>query len=306
MRYCIYCGRMLEDDEECTCDDAVRKKQQNSNFENFQNAGQSQDFQNAGQSQNFQNAGHTVFHTALHNVIPFLKALVKAPAAAITTCVDNHDLPLACIIYIMNILSLILCEIITVSKLMNLFSSITSFLSLTGQNLIKVSYGWIILCSFLFAIVKIVIPVVLLYLACICFKSKHSLKQVIAGGCSLFVYPTICNLLASVLIFLSPIVAVCVLVIGNLAYLMMFFFTLKTILHKDDNSIFLLTSVLLVSLLNILVTLSVLKLSFSFSTKMVRYNESAYGGIINSYDSYYDDDSSDEDFWDSYGDYFGE
>lgn len=353
MKYCKYCGRQLQEDEMCTCEDAVQKQKEAASeaamtttinpyaptdsskpasyeddttlpeaavsspepssqpvmAESLQigeDNTKKQDSSGPDVSQSASNQGTansetadpgpkvkktvdlSIFKTALSNIIPYLKAFVKAPASAITVSAENTDLPLAGIIYAIYCISLILCETLGFSRFWKALSPITTLFSFGGSSLVKVSYPWLILCALLTGILLLAITNLVLIIIGICYHSKYNFKQILAGSCGIYIYPTICFLLATIVMFLSVPAACFLLSIGYVAYLIVSYFTIKTLFQKNENSPFLFVSIVLVTALCVLTTVTALKLSAAFSNKVIKantdyYNENNIGNLFQYY-----------------------
>lgn len=326
MNYCKYCGKPLNEQGICTCEDARKEQeamdssaattvdeiQSDDNMESFDDAKTAQTNANptsetfstqetTANDTNTDSHAHktNVFKTAFKNVVPFLKALVKSPASTIHTCAENADLPLAGLLYGFYVIAIMLCELCSVSKIMKFIHTITSLFTWTGESILKVSYPWLIVSSILVGISTIVITNLILLLLGFCFHNTYKAKQTLAASCAIFVYPTISYLLAAIFMFISVPIGIVILSIGNITFLFMFFYTMKTLFKKDDDSSFLLIAMLLVAVVSIVTTFCSVKLIASFSNKLVKTNTSSY---LNDND-YYEDE---EDFYsdDYYNDYF--
>lgn len=336
MNYCKYCGKPLNEQGFCDCEDARKERETmdssaattvdeilyDGSMESFEDAkasetnpsspieasmNENQDFNQWTTDSNTTNTNShehkpNVFKTALKNVFPFLKALVKSPANTIHTCAENVDLPLAGLVYGFYVIAILLCVLSSVSNFMKLINTITSLFTWTGERIVKVSYPWLIVSSILIGILMIVITNIILLLFGFCFHNTYKVKQTLAASCAIFVYPMISYLLTAIFMYISVPAGILILSIGNITYLFMFFYTMKTLFKKNDNSPFLLIAMLLVAIVSLITTFGAVKLTTSFSNKLIKTNTSSYRNDYFNND-YYEED---EDYYsdDYYSDYF--
>ena len=254
-------------------------------------------FKETGPTPNSKQGKGTVLKTALKNVFPFIKASIKTPGNTLHTSAENTDLPLAGIFYVAYCCSWILFLMLAFSKLANLVSGMSYLILGFTQSYVKISYFYAALIALIISLIFVVVTN--LFMICLGFitHSKYNFKQIIAASAGIFVFPTICFLLASILIFISIPISICVLIVGNIAYMILFFYTGKTLFQKNDNSSFLWVMILLTAVLSIITTFCTFKVSLSFSSKLVR-TESSFDNLFgNDYDDSYDD------YDDSYDDY---
>lgn len=251
--------------------------------------GNANDFTQAGPTPKQKTAKNSVFSTALKNIFPFIKAFVKTPSNALHTSAENTDLPLAGIFYALYCISWILFQVFAFSKLFGLFSGVTnSLIGFTGSY-IKISYPYVIIVGLISSLLLVVITNVFMIFLGLITRSKYNFKQIVAASSGIFVFPAICFLLATIFFFLSIPLSICVLIVGNVAYLLLFFYTGKTLFQKNDNSPFLWIMILLTAILLIITTLTTAKISLSFSSKLVK-TETSYNLFG---DDYYEDSLDD-------------
>ena len=259
-------------------------------------------FHQTGPTPNSKQGKADVLKTALKNIVPFIKASVKTPGSTLHTSAENTDLPLAGIFYAVYCLSWILFQVLAFSKLADLVSGLSYLMLGFAQSYVKISYFYAILVALVISLMFIVVTNLFMIGLGFATHSKYNFKQIIAATAGIFVFPTICFLLASILIFISIPISICVLIVGNIAFMILFFYTGKTLFQKNDNSSFLWVMILLTAFLSIITTFCSFKVSLSFSSKLIR-TESSFDHLFgNDYDDY--DDYSDYDDYDNYDDWY--
>lgn len=314
MKFCKYCGTQLNDEETCSCENAQKEaaiiasekeefakensfateetSYSNNQAFNNQQAYESNQTSNEYESVHNNQADHknSVSKTALSNVIPFIKALFKAPKSAIHTAASNTDLPLAGIFYALYFFSFVIFELVAVDKI----NKGIKFLSmLSGSHYgFKIKNSWIVtivlICTLTYFVCTIIATLILAKIA----KSRYNAKQLIAGTSSIFVAPTLCYLVASVFMFLDlSKLTLCIIFISFISYIIMSFYTIHTLCNKDSNSSFLWSTIIVVSFMYLALIFASFKLSISYISKSVMNSTKNHYDYLEDYDDYddYDD-----------------
>lgn len=302
MKYCKFCGRQLADNESCSCNDALQeqsittmdevKETEISDLHNPEveetldynsQSGASEESAIASactfdHTQQDENSQHTqaknkqtaeTLKAATHNILPFIKSLIHAPVSTIKASAENTDLPLAGIFFAIYFISMILCELCLASRAVSYLSKYIGTFSF-ASTYASIQYGWLLLSAFIMGIIIIVLTVGCAVLLSVIFHSSYSPKQVVAACGSIFVYPAAALIAAGILAFISIKLASLLLIFGIVAYLTMFCTMLKTLLKKEDNSSYLLLSIVFVTLLFILVSVASTKIAASFSDYYIK------------------------------------
>lgn len=335
MKYCMFCGSMLNEAGQCTCE-AFKKNQltQEMNTTEIESVDTTQDEANLNSDQPVQieseqpsqtmnhnsnsnpiqtdihnsqrnispKKHHSMIGTALHNVFPFIKALWNTPTTAIKACASNTDFPLALIFYLVYIVTLGLFSGSMALKLTNIIDKLCSIVGVSGSKLVSVSIPWTMVCFLVVGLFEVIIVNLFVCILKCILHGPYNCKQLICGNCAIFVFPLLLNLLMALFALISfPITLGILFFIKCITMLIMIYHVLKTLFHRNDNSSFIFGSILMITLLYFLITISTLRLFVSFAPKMISIN--SLSSYWNNQQEQYDDDF-DFDDWNDYFDYF--
>lgn len=335
MKYCMFCGSMLNEAGQCTCE-AFKEKQLSQEMntpeiesvdtpeeESNLNSDQPVQLESAQTSQTMNHNSnsnpiqtdfinshrnippkkhHSVIGTALRNVFPFIKALWNTPTTAIKACASNTDFPLALIFYLVYIVTLGLFSGSMALKLTNTIDKLCSIVGVSGSKIASVSIPWTMVCFLVIGLFEVVIVNLFVCILKCILHGPYNCKQLICGNCAIFVFPLLLNSLMALFALISfPITVSTLFFIKCITMLIMIYHVLKTLFHRNDNSSFIFGSICMITLLYFLITISTLRLFVSFIPKIFSINN--FSSNRNNQQEHYDD-YFDFDDWNDYFDYF--
>lgn len=265
--FCMYCGKKLEDNENCDCAVSLEKAaalQKPPQQEGVQQPvppyvaehGQPTPPQMAGNQQPVPppmqggqpmppyGAGYgqssppphkpSRVGAAFKNVFPFIKSLVQKPGNAVAAIAKNSDIPLALIYLCTFILFFGLFSYITVCKVLNIF----------GGN---VNFFLAMLYGILLAVLLEAITVLIIFVIGKIYKSDATIKQALVVSAVTYIYPLMCIILACITWFISITVTLAVVVLAFIAWLITLLYAIKVLHHTNENSHFLLVMILVLT-----------------------------------------------------------
>jgi len=300
MKYCKFCGKQLADNETCNCNEALQEKNTmdstqwtstdyTDNQEELiqeeliqEEPIQDEPIQAKEDAKEKRQQTAETLKTAFHNIIPFVKSLIHAPGKTIKAAAENTDLPLSGILYASYTIALILCNVCMSSTMITSIGRKylrINFLS----DFLSINYGWIVFSALLSSIAVLVITVLFVLILAAIFHTSYAPRQIIAACGSIFVYPTALFLLAGIFGFISSYIAVILFVLGNIAYLVMFQFVVKTLFNKDDNSSYLVTSILIITILFLLTSVVSAKITGACVSKCIQTDSRAFSNSLEDY-----------------------
>ena len=243
-RYCIYCGRSLEENETCNC-----TLKQSTTFNQQSNFNQQQN--NFEQHQDGFTQQQTAYHQpapkhppklliAIKNVIPFLKAYFKSPISAMKAAIQNTDFPLVLIFAALYCISIGTFAITCIHHAYTFVNSILQQMNLLGISLggVRIHSLPVFLLFFTSGLIILGFTVLLFLLSTKFVHSDLKSSQIIVAGLTTFIYPTICIILAIIVSYIYFPLALCFMALNYLFHTIMLFITLKAILNGHDNSTF--------------------------------------------------------------------
>ena len=326
MKYCKYCGCQLQDHEFCTCPDTVKnnlmattvsnsEKEQSNTTDDECGVTNEIPYQSEFVPFTFEKK-QSVFTTAIKNIIPYLKAFIKSPANTLHTSAQNTDLPLAGIFYAFYVISLIMFDMILVSKLVAIIRNIsnvyTSMVYSYGSSQITISYTYAFVCGLLIALLIIALTNVCMFLLGLISHSNYNFKQIVAATAGIFIFPSFCLLFAFLLFFISITLSLGIMVVGVASYILLFFYTAKTLYKKSDNGLFLWVLIGASSILFMITAYITVNVPLSFASNIIKVDDSIQSNIGNipgedyNPNDYYDDYYDYFDDYDNYYDFYGE
>ncbi len=319
MKYCKYCGRQLQDHEFCNCPDTVKnnpmttivptsEKEQTNTTDDECGATNEIPYQSESVPFTFEKK-QSVFTTAIKNIIPYLKAFIKSPANTLHTSAQNTDLPLAGIFYGFYVISVIMFDMILVSKLVTIIRNIsnvyTSMVYSYGSSQITISYTYAFVCGLLIAFLIITLTNVCMFLLGLISHSKYNFKQIVAATAGIFVLPSFCLLFAFILFFISITLSLGVMIVGVASYILLFFYTAKTLFKRSDNGLFLWVLIGASSILFMITAYVTVNVPLSFSSNIIRVDNSIQSKIENYPGEDYNPNDYYDDYFDDYDNYYG-